>query len=258
MTIDMQNAWYHCSTFSDDVTLITEQHIAEWVRCNIWHVRGRDRDLLIDTGMGVRPLKSEITRLSERPVTVIGTHSHFDHMGGSHEFDDRLGHRAEADIYENPTFENTACPGFVRAETFTISPSEGFSAEQYAVKPAPLTGYLDDGDVVDLGDRVFHVMHLPGHSPGSIVLWEKETGVLFSGDVVYDGELYDTVYHSNFAQYRESLQRLAEVPVQTVHGGHGNSFGQDRLRELITDYMNGNNRIEDPAAWVDSLVTAQK
>jgi len=250
--------WYHCETFSDDVTLIIEPHIAWWVRCNIWHVRGRDRDLLIDTGMGVLPLKSEIARLCNHPVTVIGTHSHFDHMGGSHEFECRLGHRAEADIYAEPTFENTACSGFVRAETFTKQPHDGFSAEAYRVKPAPLTGYLDDGDVVDLGDRVFQVLHLPGHSPGSIALWEKATGLLFSGDVLYDGELYDTVYHSEPAIYRDSLARLHELPVQTVHGGHGISFDKRRMQTLIQAYLRGENRIDDPVAWVDEYVAGQK
>jgi len=94
-------------------------------------------------------------------VTVVSTHCHFDHIGGAHEFDCRLGHRLEASVHANPTLENTATTGFVRAETFKAVPYEGFIAEDYRVKAAPLTGYLDEGEVVDLGNRHFHILHLP-------------------------------------------------------------------------------------------------
>ena len=49
-----------------------------------------------------------------------------------------------------------------------------------------MTRALDEGDVIDLGDRVFKVLHLPGHSRGSIGLLEEATGVFFSGDVIYE------------------------------------------------------------------------
>ncbi len=244
--------WYEKIDFSDDVSLIRERYIADWLRCNIWHVRGRDYDLLIDTGMGLRPLKAEIAQLTEKPITVISTHCHFDHIGGAHEFDCRLGHPLEADIHNSPTLENTATTGFVRAETFKALPYEGFVAEDYFVKPAPLTGYLDEGDVIDLGNRHFQVYHLPGHSPGSIALYEAKTGLFFSGDVIYDGQLYDTVYHSNKAQYRNSLERLKSFDVSTIHGGHDTSFNRQRMIALIDGYLAGNTVIGDPTSWVDS------
>jgi glyoxylase-like metal-dependent hydrolase (beta-lactamase superfamily II) len=81
------------------------------------------------------------------------------------------------------------------------------------------------------------VLHYPGHSPGSIALWESYTGVLFSGDVVYDGELSDKLYHSNLAEYERSLKRLRQIPVQLVHGGHHASFGRRRFLEIIESYL---------------------
>ncbi|MFT5663021.1 MAG: glyoxylase-like metal-dependent hydrolase (beta-lactamase superfamily II) [Gammaproteobacteria bacterium] len=86
------NQWYEVTTFSDGVSLIREKYVADWLRCNIWHIRGINCDLLIDSGMGLRPLKLEIVTLTERPVTVISTHCHFDHIGGAPEFYCRLGH----------------------------------------------------------------------------------------------------------------------------------------------------------------------
>lgn len=242
--------WYETQSFGGGLTLIRERYVAKWLRCNIWHLRGRDRDILIDSGMGLRPLKREIPRLSERSLTAISSHCHFDHIGGAHEFAERLGHESEAHIHADPSLAATAATGWIMAETFLAKPHDGFDHTQYRLTAAPLTGYLDEGDVVDLGDRAFNVLHLPGHSPGSIGLYETSTGTLFSGDTVYDGALFDTVYHSDRAVYRESLKRLRELPVSVVYGGHNGVFGRDRMIEIIDAYLAGGQAIGDVSNWI--------
>lgn len=92
---------------------------------------------------------------------------------------------------------------------------------------------IEDGDVLDLGNRVLQVLHTPGHSPGGISLWEASTQTLFSGEILYDGPLIEDAYHSNLEDYARSLARLRELPVRTVHGGHFASFSGQRMRELI-------------------------
>lgn len=251
MTHDVATDWYKATAVGDAITLIHEIHVARWLRCNIWHVQGRDGDLVIDTGMGLRSLTAEIARLSDRPQTAIMTHSHFDHAGGLYEFDRRCGHRCEAQIIAAPTAANTvADTGYVRAETFSALPWKGFSHTEFRVRSAPLTRFLDEGDVIDLGDRVFHVFHLPGHSPGSIALFEKSTGILFSGDVIYDGALIDNLYHSDVERLEQSHARLRELPVTTVHGGHFGSFGRERLHELLDEYAAGGLRIGRAEDWL--------
>ena len=242
--------WYETHRIADDVTLIRETHVAPWMRCNIWHIRGRERDLLIDSGMGLRPLKAEVARLAERPVAAISTHCHFDHIGGAHEFDTRLGHESEAAVHEHPGLDNTCARAWIGADLLTALPHEGYALSEYRITPAPLTGYLDEGDVLDTGNRVFQVFHLPGHSPGSIALYEAATRTLFSGDVVYDGDLIDNAWHSDAAVYRASLERLKTLPVDTVHAGHGESFGQTRLHAIIDGYLAGGMRIADLGAWL--------
>jgi glyoxylase-like metal-dependent hydrolase (beta-lactamase superfamily II) len=79
--------WYEVLPISGGISLIREKHVASWMRCNIWYIRGRDRDLLIDSGMGLRPIKAEVARLAERPVVAISSHAHFDHIGCSAEFE---------------------------------------------------------------------------------------------------------------------------------------------------------------------------
>ena len=250
--------WYQATPIGAGITLIHEIHVASWLRCNIWHVRGRDADLIIDTGMGLRPLTAEIAQLAERPQTAIMTHSHFDHAAGLHQFEHRCGHPEEAAIMAEPTARNTvADSGYVRAETFTALPWEGFSHHDFRVKPAPLTRLLDDGDVLDLGDRVFDVLHLPGHSPGSIALYERKTEILFSGDVIYDGALIDDLYHSDPAVLAESHARLRELPVSVVHAGHFNSFGKGRLIALLDEYKAGGLRVGDPGNWIAGELEAE-
>ena len=91
--------------------------------------------------------------------------------------------------------------------------------------------------MLDLGDRAFEVLHLPGHSPGSIGLWEAATGVLFSGDAVYDGPLLDELDGSDVVAYVATMRRLRELPVGVVHAGHEASFGRERLVELCDAYL---------------------
>ena len=57
-------------------------------------------------------------------------------------------------------------------------------------------GLIDDGDIIDLGDRHFHIVHVPGHSPGSVAIFEPKTGIILTGDAIYDGVLYDHLFHS--------------------------------------------------------------
>ena len=94
--------WYEVHDIGGGVNRILETHVASWMRCNMWLVRGRDHDILIDSGLGLRPLKAEIAALRERPVTSISTHCHFDHIGCTHEFAEQLGHHSEAEIHAAP------------------------------------------------------------------------------------------------------------------------------------------------------------
>ena len=94
-----------------------------------------------------------------------------------------------------------------------------------------------DGETIDLGDRHLTVIHTPGHSPGSIALWEAASGILFSGDAVYDGELIDDNYHSDMDAYVATMERLLEIPARIVHAGHFPSFDGARLRVLIRQYL---------------------
>ena len=229
--------WWRVRGVGDGVTHIDEPHIREFYRCNVWHVRGRDTDMLVDSGMGVVSLRDRVPLVTERPLQAVASHTHFDHIGLHHEFPCRLCHAAEAHLLRAPTRENTFADKYVTEEIFTQLPPEPFACDTYAVAAAPAQRLLWDGDVVDLGDRQFQVIHTPGHSPGGIALLDESDGILLAGDVIYDDSLLDDLPGSNIPDYLTSMQRLLDLDCRLILAGHGAPFDQARMRDLALAYI---------------------
>jgi glyoxylase-like metal-dependent hydrolase (beta-lactamase superfamily II) len=234
--------WYRLTRLDDGVCLIDEPFIAPFYRCNMFHVRGRERDMLVDSGMGVVSLREQVPLVSEKPCLAVASHTHYDHIGSHHEFEERLVHVAEADILTRPGRRVTLADPYVSDDIFARLPPEPYTSRQYCVSGAAPTRVLHDGDIIDLGDRRFEVIHTPGHSPGGIALWECASGILFSGDIVYDGPLVENTYHSDAAHYLASMRRLLELPVRVVHGGHFASYGAERHEEIISAWLEARDR----------------
>lgn len=253
MRLQVAARWFERKRMSDDLTLLWEPHVHPLVRCNIWHLRGRDRDLLIDTGLGTASLKDEIRDLIDKPLGAVATHIHFDHIGGLHEFDERIVHAAEADGMANyrqfsglsrealgqGVLDGLAAAGYPIDDPWLIDalPHAEFDLNDFSICSTRATQIVEAGTVIDLGDRHFEVLHLPGHSPGSIGLWEAATGTLFSGDAIYDGPLLDELESCDIRDYVATMKRLRELPVQVVHGGHDPSFGRARMVEICDAYL---------------------
>lgn len=233
--------WYRVEPMSDGVTLISEPYIKEFYRCNCWHVRGRDRDMLVDTGMGVVSLRKWVPLVTRPEMIAVASHTHFDHIGCHHEFSQRVIHDAEADILANPTNAATLADPYVSDDIFYALPPAPYQSQTYALQPAPASRTVKDGDIIDLGDRHFEVIHTPGHSPGGIALWEAATGTLIAGDIVYDGPLVEDTYHSDAKDYLASMVRLYDLPVRVVHGGHFASYNAARHKEIIKAWLDVKN-----------------
>ena len=253
--IPIADRWFETARIGGDVTLIYEPHVVPLLRCNIWHIRGRDRDLMVDTGTGLASLAAFAREFLGQRVTAVATHVHMDHVGCHHEFGECLVHPLEAEGLRNPGGDmNLVDANFDPADIATLYlptiddpeiagpmvtalPCEGFDLSSYRLRPARGISCVGEGDIVDLGDRAFEVLHLPGHSPGSLGLWDAKTGTLYSGDAIYDGPLIDNLHHSDRGQYEKTLRRLRHLPVDTVHAGHDPSFGRERLHALIDRQM---------------------
>lgn len=124
-----------------------------------------------------------------------------------------------------------------------------FQPQSWAITPAPLIGHLDEGDVLDLGDVAGQVPHVPGHSPGSIALWDARSRRHFSGDAVYDGDLLDGLYQSDPATYRLTLERPRALAPEVIHGRHSPSFGKVRLGRIVEAYLRGGQSMGGVMDW---------
>ncbi|MDN3448478.1 MBL fold metallo-hydrolase [Psychrobacter sp. APC 3281] len=229
--------WYRTTTLSDGITLIDEPWIKPFFRCNLWHVRGSERDLLVDFGLGAVPLRRHVALLADRDIVGVASHTHFDHIGAANEFDCCHVHSAEAHILAEPDNARTLADMFVNDEMFDALPPEPYAHYGYKIAAPAKIMQLEDGDVIDLGNRQFEVIHTPGHSPGGIALWEAASETLISGDLIYDGPLIEDTWHSNMSDYAKSMRRLNALPVRVAHGGHFPSFSGKRLNIMIDDWL---------------------
>ena len=251
--LPVRDPWFERRAAAPDITWIIEPAVHGFLRSNIWHVRGRDRDLLVDTGMGICSLRTSLPDLFEREPMAFLTHGHYDHTGGAYEFNQRAGHRAEAAMLAEPeeaTLVTADLPssfsealaadepdGVVPDYLVDAVPHGDYDVTSYDIRPAPLTVPLVDGEVIDLGDRSFEVLHLPGHTPGSAGLFDRESGVLFTGDVLYDAELLDELPESSIDDYRTSMRRLLSLDIKVAYPGHEQPLGPQDVQRLGSAYL---------------------
>ena len=236
----IKRQWFHTDRIRDDLYCITEPYYTWKNRANIWLVKGRDADLLIDTGLGVSSLKLHLSDVLDKPLKVVASHVHFDHSGSCHEFEQVYIHQNELEPLscgDQQLMLSAPEIGFVPDGDFECIPYQGFSASDYEVKACPEASAIEHGDIIDLGDKAFEVLHLPGHSSGCIGLLETKNQHLFSGDVVYDGELLDQLPDSVIEDYVISMEKLLQLPSDEIRPGHYHSFDRRRLRELVRRYI---------------------
>jgi glyoxylase-like metal-dependent hydrolase (beta-lactamase superfamily II) len=222
-------SWFHTRELHAGVWLV-----AEPTHVNTWLVAGRERAVLLDTGLGIAPIRPVAEELTERPVSVLNTHSHFDHIGGNHEFEEIAIHELGAPVlrqevppdlladYLDYTRQLLAAAHEYRrtdrAFFHLLSPDsnprplpEGFDLESWRIPASRATTTLRDGEKVDLGGRELTVLHTPGHSPDSICLLDERDGLLFAADTISTGPIYAQLPDSDLAAFAASSRRLADL-----------------------------------------------
>ena len=181
-------------------------------------LRGRERSLLIDTGLGICDIRQTVDRLTDRPVAAVATHIHWDHIGGHRYFPEFYAHEAELNWLSGGFPLSVEAVRAMVADRCCLP--EDFDVSRYTLFQGHPARVLRDGDRIELGGRTLEVLHTPGHSPGHMCFWEAERGYLFSGDLVYRGTLFACYPSTNPEEYLSSLERTACLPMERLLPAH--------------------------------------
>lgn len=160
---------------------------------NLYLIAGTDRAVLLDTGFGAfEGLRALCEGLCGLPVELVHTHTHGDHTGGDVEWAEAWIHPAEWEDYRRD-----------RGDTLLLHP-------------------LEDGTCLELGGRTLEVLHVPGHTAGSVALLDRRSRLLFSGDTVMTQPVFLFGPNASIPHYRSSLERLKglEDAYDTVYPSH--------------------------------------
>ena len=229
MNKPIADIWFGVEPCEGNITHVRETHIDQWAAGDIWLIHGTERDLVFDTGTGLNSPEPVISMLSANPKIAVACCHYYDHAGGMYAFEERACHRLEADALAKPPGEEES----LWDEELYALPYADFKANDYSQKPADPTLLLEDGEIIDLGNRKLEVLHIPGRTPGSLALWEEESGFLFGGETAFFDPFGHDFPPEDNVNYEDSLKRLARLPVTKIFGGHYGVFGPDQLGMLI-------------------------
>lgn len=189
---------------------------------NIYLVTG-DHPILVDAGTG-RDSVGIIAAIRRAypivPEAVIATHCHFDHVGGLRDIVDAFGCTAYAGAVD---------ARFIRHPVPAFNVSDMFGGE---VRPVDVVD-LYDRDRISTGDHDLVVIDTPGHTAGSICLYERSTGILISGDTLFaQGFGRTDMPGGSMDAMRRSLGVLSNIDIKGLFPGHGSVIGNYRREYL--------------------------
>ncbi len=179
-------------------------------------VEGSEKALLIDGLTGVGSLKAFVRELTDLPVTLVLTHGHVDHIGAAFEYGECWLHPDDiALLYEHGDAE--ARLGFASGGGRKIDPADVVPPR--AIRTLP----VQDGHVFDLGGVQLEVIHVPGHTYGSIVLLDRARRIVYSGDACNANTLLFLPGSTTIQEYKEALLHFKtfQPAFDGMFGGHG-------------------------------------
>jgi len=161
---------------------------------------GETRALLFDSGMPLRNIVPVVKSLTDKPVTLLASHLHFDHVGNSHRFETvvMLDTEQTRSQMEDGWFTPTS-------DQFLGYP-EGHKIPRWRVSEL-----LAEGAEIDLGGRTLTLLRTPGHTDQSVSLWDEESAQLFTGDYIYEGALYAFLPNSSLQDYMNTANMLVDL-----------------------------------------------
>lgn len=230
--------WYDVETLSEH-----SYRIAEGVIFNSYLVEGTDRAVLIDAGGGFGDLRGMVSQLTDLPVTLLVSHSHWDHIGAAAQFDDVLVHERElTDGRIEPASLGRGGgygPAQFAADWRQAGRDfpDGVDIESFDIEPVGDPATVEAGDELDLGDRTLELHAIPGHSPGQLAALDRADGILYGADLVHrDHGLYIHFDGCDIHDYVDTLERVVGLrdagAFDTLYIAHDRPLSGDGLTLL--------------------------
>jgi glyoxylase-like metal-dependent hydrolase (beta-lactamase superfamily II) len=228
--------WFEVYKVAPGTFAIYEPHQSEEVISYL--IVGHKQALLFDTGMGIASIRKVVSQLTSRPVVVLNSHTHDDHVGGNWEFTFVYGMDTD--------FTRQNAKGSREDAQAEVAPGEicgdlpkKFEPKTYATKPWKISLAIRDGFKINLGARTLEVISTPGHTPDAISLIDRENGLLFTGDTYYPAPIWLFRPETDFDAYAKSIARLAALSpqVKMVLGAHNIPVAPPSvLTDLVTAF----------------------
>lgn len=232
--------WHTIAHITENVYRISEPFGAIEPRVgvttvNLYLVTGKERAVLIDSGLGIGDARAEIAKITSLPCTVLNTHYHWDHIGANAFFAESAIHESEVGLVAQAPDVSFMRQAMQSPTARTVLPAS-FDPSVYRVVPKPATRVLHDNDLIDLGGRALRVLHIPGHSPGHVAYLDEASNMLFTGDTAYLGPVYACFEGSNPAAFAASVKRLAALPtVRMICPGHNDIITEQGWLARLAD-----------------------
>lgn len=230
--------WFTINRIDSHTHIISEYR--HWEETHCYLLEGKTRALLIDTGLGICDISKEVSKLTDKPVTAVATHIHWDHIGGHKYYKDFYAHEAELSWLNG----NFPLP-LDSVKKMVIDRCEipkGYDVNTYSLFQGTPTMLLRDGDIIDLGERIIKVIYTPGHSPGHMCFFEPESGYLFTGDLVYKDTLLAYYPSTDPKQYLQSMEIVSNLSVKRVFPAHHSLDIQPEILLRIRDALRSLDR----------------
>lgn len=237
--IPTSSDWFEVLKLPNNIYAFYEPGHIEQV--NSFLIVGDKKHLLYDTGMGIDSIKTAITDvmkaegIPELELIVLNSHGHLDHIGGNYEFDQILAYNS--DWRTRKLIEGIPAGLPMWAEYYSAVTPPPETPENFAADTMMVHGidkdhisYIEDGHVIDLGSRQFKVILSLSHTDDSVILYDTENKVLFTGDVFHPQGFYVL----NFEELAKDLEMLAALNVDYHYNTHGPQLiGLGRRAEAI-------------------------
>ncbi|MER2024676.1 MAG: MBL fold metallo-hydrolase [Eubacteriales bacterium] len=190
---------------------------------------GKEKALLFDTGYGFQDLRTEVEQITKLPLLVVNSHGHVDHALGNDQFDCPIFiHPDDIPVCEDHhgryrkelaiNYARTAVDYFTGEPVGAIGPD--FNEEQYLRKGTGELVPVTEGHIFDLGDMKLEVVELPGHTPGSIGLLDRDQRILYAADAMNADFWLFMEEACPLSVYRQTLSKASGLEFDTMIISH--------------------------------------